>query len=96
MRSTRHVLLRGQICSDAGSCLVSFVLFYFFSQNALIQDLENCQKQLEEFHHTRVSMALVNHLKTIKKTQLSSCFQRSCLVITGDFLQKYSFLVHVS
>lgn len=71
-----------------------FVLF--FSQNALIQDLENCQKQLEEFHHTRVSMALVNHLKTIKKTQLSSCFQRSCLIITGDFLQKYSFLVHVS
>uniref|UniRef100_A0AAX7T218 SAM domain-containing protein n=1 Tax=Astatotilapia calliptera TaxID=8154 RepID=A0AAX7T218_ASTCA len=40
-------------------------------KNALIQDLENCQKQLEEFHHTRVSMALVNHLKTIKKTQLS-------------------------
>uniref|UniRef100_A0A669DV53 PTPRF interacting protein alpha 4 n=1 Tax=Oreochromis niloticus TaxID=8128 RepID=A0A669DV53_ORENI len=35
-------------------------------KNALIQDLENCQKQLEEFHHTRVSMALVNHLKTIK------------------------------
>lgn len=76
---------------------VWFVLFCFvFSQNALIQDLENCQKQLEEFHHTRVSMALVNHLKTIKKTQLSSCFQRSCLIITGDFLQKYSFLFHVS
>uniref|UniRef100_A0A3Q3RX54 PTPRF interacting protein alpha 4 n=1 Tax=Mastacembelus armatus TaxID=205130 RepID=A0A3Q3RX54_9TELE len=24
-------------------------------KNSLIQDLENCQKQLEEFHHTRVS-----------------------------------------
>uniref|UniRef100_A0A8C5FKI6 PTPRF interacting protein alpha 4 n=1 Tax=Gadus morhua TaxID=8049 RepID=A0A8C5FKI6_GADMO len=26
-------------------------------KNSLIQDLENCQKQLEEFHHTRVSRA---------------------------------------
>uniref|UniRef100_A0AAX7SJL9 SAM domain-containing protein n=1 Tax=Astatotilapia calliptera TaxID=8154 RepID=A0AAX7SJL9_ASTCA len=27
-------------------------------KNALIQDLENCQKQLEEFHHTRVTVPL--------------------------------------
>lgn len=46
---------------------MSGLFCFVFSQNALIQDLENCQKQLEEFHHTRVSMALVNHLKTIKK-----------------------------
>uniref|UniRef100_A0A671VD59 PTPRF interacting protein alpha 4 n=1 Tax=Sparus aurata TaxID=8175 RepID=A0A671VD59_SPAAU len=34
----------------------SFVLTRFCDfliQNSLIQDLENCQKQLEEFHHTR-------------------------------------------
>uniref|UniRef100_A0A8C7XH89 PTPRF interacting protein alpha 4 n=1 Tax=Oryzias sinensis TaxID=183150 RepID=A0A8C7XH89_9TELE len=30
-------------------------------KNALIQDLENCQKQLEEFHHTRVCE--IDHLK---------------------------------
>lgn len=30
-------------------------------QNSLIQDLENCQKQLEEFHHTRVSLAEMTH-----------------------------------
>lgn len=47
-----------------------FCFVLFFSQNALIQDLENCQKQLEEFHHTRVSMALVNYLKTIKKNTI--------------------------
>lgn len=28
---------------------------FFLVQNSLIQDLENYQKQLEEFHHTRVS-----------------------------------------
>lgn len=31
-----------------------------FFKNALIQDLENCQKQLEEFHHTRVSKPATN------------------------------------
>uniref|UniRef100_A0A7N6AU60 SAM domain-containing protein n=1 Tax=Anabas testudineus TaxID=64144 RepID=A0A7N6AU60_ANATE len=33
-------------------------------KNSLIQDLENCQKQLEEFHHTRVrkSLIIVSHL----------------------------------
>uniref|UniRef100_A0A8C6PBE3 PTPRF interacting protein alpha 4 n=1 Tax=Nothobranchius furzeri TaxID=105023 RepID=A0A8C6PBE3_NOTFU len=30
-------------------------------KNSLIQDLENCQKQLEEFHHTRVGD--IDHLK---------------------------------
>uniref|UniRef100_A0A8D3BZT2 PTPRF interacting protein alpha 4 n=1 Tax=Scophthalmus maximus TaxID=52904 RepID=A0A8D3BZT2_SCOMX len=33
-------------------------------KNSLIQDLENCQKQLEEFHHTRVSETSLSHLTT--------------------------------
>uniref|UniRef100_A0A3Q3R9S3 SAM domain-containing protein n=1 Tax=Monopterus albus TaxID=43700 RepID=A0A3Q3R9S3_MONAL len=33
-------------------------------KNSLIQDLENCQKQLEEFHHTRVSKNELNHITT--------------------------------
>uniref|UniRef100_A0AAQ6AGR1 SAM domain-containing protein n=1 Tax=Amphiprion ocellaris TaxID=80972 RepID=A0AAQ6AGR1_AMPOC len=33
-------------------------------KNSLIQDLENCQKQLEEFHHTRVRKRSVNHRST--------------------------------
>lgn len=37
------------------------VLSVLFIQNSLIQDLENCQKQLEEFHHTRVSLAEMTH-----------------------------------
>uniref|UniRef100_A0AAQ4S638 PTPRF interacting protein alpha 4 n=1 Tax=Gasterosteus aculeatus aculeatus TaxID=481459 RepID=A0AAQ4S638_GASAC len=38
-------------------------------KNSLIQDLENCQKQLEEFHHTRVS-----ETQTITYSQKSTIF----------------------
>uniref|UniRef100_A0A7N8Y9F9 PTPRF interacting protein alpha 4 n=1 Tax=Mastacembelus armatus TaxID=205130 RepID=A0A7N8Y9F9_9TELE len=39
-------------------------------KNSLIQDLENCQKQLEEFHHTRVSKNSPIHI-LLKITVLS-------------------------
>uniref|UniRef100_A0A674N065 PTPRF interacting protein alpha 4 n=1 Tax=Takifugu rubripes TaxID=31033 RepID=A0A674N065_TAKRU len=42
-------------------------------KNCLIQDLENCQKQLEEFHHTRVSET------SVKYTRIS-CFSGHLIV----------------
>uniref|UniRef100_A0A4W5JUY4 PTPRF interacting protein alpha 4 n=1 Tax=Hucho hucho TaxID=62062 RepID=A0A4W5JUY4_9TELE len=35
-------------------------------KNSLIQDLENSQKQLEEFHHTRVSQRLIGEIEKLR------------------------------
>uniref|UniRef100_A0A674P973 PTPRF interacting protein alpha 4 n=1 Tax=Takifugu rubripes TaxID=31033 RepID=A0A674P973_TAKRU len=49
-------------------------------KNCLIQDLENCQKQLEEFHHTRVSETMM----IIDEALFCVCDLRSHLGSSSD------------
>uniref|UniRef100_A0A8C5EM31 Liprin-alpha-2-like n=1 Tax=Gouania willdenowi TaxID=441366 RepID=A0A8C5EM31_GOUWI len=49
-------------------------------KNSLIQDLENCQKQLEEFHHTRVLIFFVD----IPRSHLGSSSDLRFSVVEGQ------------
>lgn len=69
----------------------SFVLTRFrdfLVQNSLIQDLENCQKQLEEFHHTRVSKTWMSY--PIWKTENYNA------LLTIDMTQTVQFITNTN